>query len=156
MKAEKEYLIAHLKEAGIKSQVYTSLKKMKLAGEPHLGAVLTNGETFTRSSSTKNYQRGQKKRAKMFDRTTSFRVVIADINEERCEEILASFLSALDRGIPVNGNWEALEVGTADWVEEGDSILKAKIAVQINIDFIGGIYQDRTLKAVGLGEIKIE
>ena len=38
MKKEKDYLIAKLKESGIKSQVYTTMKKLKQANESHLGA----------------------------------------------------------------------------------------------------------------------
>ena len=33
MKKEKDYLIAKLKESGIKSQVYTTMKKLKQANE---------------------------------------------------------------------------------------------------------------------------
>lgn len=51
MKKEKDYLIAKLKESGIKSQVYTTMKKLKQANESHLGAVLRNGETLARSGS---------------------------------------------------------------------------------------------------------
>lgn len=43
MKKEKDYLITKLKESGIKSQVYTTMKKLKQANESHLGAVLRNG-----------------------------------------------------------------------------------------------------------------
>ena len=53
MKKEKDYLIAKLKESGIKSQVYTTMKKLKQANESHLGAVLRNGETLARSGSKK-------------------------------------------------------------------------------------------------------
>ena len=55
MKKEKDYLIAKLKESGIKSQVYTTMKKLKQANESHLGAVLRNGETLARSGSKRNF-----------------------------------------------------------------------------------------------------
>jgi len=38
-----------------------------------------------------------------------------------------------------------------DWVEEGDSILKAKVAVQFDITFEGGIYEDRDIKPMDYG-----
>ena len=40
MVAEKNYLIETLKSSGIKSQVYTEMKKLKQGNEPHVGAVL--------------------------------------------------------------------------------------------------------------------
>ena len=48
MVAEKNYLIETLKSSGIKSQVYTEMKKLKQGNEPHVGAVLRNGETLSR------------------------------------------------------------------------------------------------------------
>ena len=55
MRAEKEFLIRLLKEAGVKSAVYTSMKKLKAANEMHLGAVLVTGESFIRSRHRKAY-----------------------------------------------------------------------------------------------------
>lgn len=149
MVKERNYLIETLKSSGIKSQVYTNMKKLKAGNEVHVGAVLRNGETFARSGSKKTYidQEGQRKRrVKLWDRSTSLHVVIADTSEEKVEEILENFLQNLKKGIDVNGNWVNIVVGEADWVEEGDSILKAKVAVQFDITFEGGIYQDRDIK----------
>lgn len=156
MVKEKEYLIDILQSSGIKSQVYTSMKKLKQANEVHVGAVLRNGETFTRSGSKKIYrdQEGQRKRrAKLWDRTTTLRVVIADTSEEKVEVILDNFLRNLKKGMDVDGNWVNIIVGDADWVEEGDSILKAKIAVQFDITFEGGIYEDRDMKPMDIGSV---
>lgn len=156
MVKEKEYLIDILQSSGIKSRVYTSMKKLKQANEVHVGAVLRNGETFTRSGSKKIYrdQEGQRKRrAKLWDRTTTLRVVIADTSEEKVEVILDNFLRNLKKGVDVDGNWVNIIVGEADWVEEGDSILKAKIAVQFDITFEGGIYEDRDMKPMDIGSV---
>lgn len=134
MVKERNYLIETLKSSGIKSQVYTNMKKLKAGNEVHVGAVLRNGETFARSGSKKTYidQEGQRKRrVKLWDRSTSLHVVIADTSEEKVEEILENFLQNLKKGIDVDGNWVNIVVGEADWVEEGDSILKAKVAVPI-------------------------
>ena len=46
MVKERNYLIETLKSSGIKSQVYTNMKKLKAGNEVHVGAVLRNGETF--------------------------------------------------------------------------------------------------------------
>lgn len=157
MVIEKNYLIKTLKESGIKSQVYTNMKKLKQGNEPHVGAVLRNGETFTRSGSKKMYtdQEGRRKRrVKLWNRSTSLHVVIADTSEEKVEEILENFLVNLKKGLDVNGNWTDIEVGDADWVEDGDSILKAKVAVQFDVTFEGGIYQDRKIQPMEIGSIE--
>lgn len=147
MKKEKDYLIAKLKESGIKSQVYTTMKKLKQANESHLGAVLRNGETLARSGSKRNFvdQEGQRKRrVKLWSRDTKLRVIIADASEDKCEEIFEKFLRLIGKGMEDDGNWVNIVVGEADWVEEGDSVLKAKIAVQFDVTFEGGIYADFT------------
>lgn len=158
MIAERDYLIDTLKRSGIKSQVYTSMKKLKQGNEVHIGAVLRNGETFRRSGSKRIFtdQEGQRKRrVKLWDRSTSLRVVIADTSEEKVETILDSFLRNIRKGMDVGGNWVDIVVGEADWVEEGDSILKAKIAVQFDITFEGGIYEDRDMKPMDVGSVRL-
>ena len=154
MEKEKNYLIDTLKASGIKSQIYTNMKKLKQANEVHVGAVLRNSEAFIRSGSKRRFvdQEGrQKRRFKLWDKSTSLHVVIADTSEEKVEEILESFLRNLKKGIGVEGNWVNIVVGVADWVEEGDSILKAKVAVQFDITFEGGIYEDRDIKPMDYG-----
>ena len=156
MVKERNYIIETLKSSGIKSQVYTNMKKLKQGNEVHVGAVLRNGETFTRSGSKKNFvdQEGKRKRrVKLWDRSTSLHVVIADTSEEKVEEILEAFLRNLKKGMDVDGNWVNIVVGEADWVEEGDSILKAKVAVQFDITFEGGIYEDRDIKPMDIGSV---
>ncbi len=156
MVKERNYIIETLKSSGIKSQVYTNMKKLKQGNEVHVGAVLRNGETFTRSGSKRKFvdQEGrQKRRVKLWERNTSLHVVIADTSEENVEKILEEFLRNLKKGIDVDGNWVNIVVGEADWVEEGDSILKAKVAVQFDITFEGGIYEDRDIKPMDIGSV---
>lgn len=156
MVKERNYIVETLKSSGIKSQVYTNMKKLKQGNEVHVGAVLRNGETFTRSGSKRKFvdQEGrQKRRVKLWERNTSLHVVIADTSEENVEKILEAFLRNLKKGIDVDGNWVNIVVGEADWVEEGDSILKAKVAVQFDITFEGGIYEDRDIKPMDIGSV---
>ncbi|SHF45860.1 hypothetical protein SAMN02745133_02700 [Desulforamulus putei DSM 12395] len=144
----REYLIQKLKDAGIKSKVHTSMKTLEKSNESHVGAVLFEGDSYTRSGSKTIYvdQEGVKrKRVKVFNRKTSFMVVIGEYEESKCESIFESFVALLDRGIMVDGNFTGIEVEDADWVDENDSILKAKIAVQVKITFDGGIYKDSAL-----------
>lgn len=157
MVAERDYIIQTLKSAGIRSQVYTTMKKLKQGNEIHVGAVLQNGETFSRSGSKKLFtdQEGhRKRRVKLWDRNTSLHVIIADSTEEKVEAILENFLRELKKGIAVDGNWVDIGIGEADWVEEGDSILKAKIAVQFDVTLKGGIYEDRDMKPIGIGAVR--
>ena len=77
----KEYLIQKLKDAGIKSKVHTSMKTLEKSNESHVGAVLFEGDSYSRSGSKTIYvdQEGVKrKRVKVFNRKTSFMVVIGE------------------------------------------------------------------------------
>lgn len=154
---EREYLIKKLKEAGIKSQVYTSMKKLKMAGEMHLGAILHNGDTFERTRKKRIFfsDTGEKMcRTTYLLRNSSFNVVISDPDELKCEEILNTFLDLIGKGLYVDDNWVEIEIGEADWVEKDDSILKAKIAVQIELTFQGiRTYKDESVKNMNIGKI---
>lgn len=158
MVKERNYLVDTLKLSGIKSQVYTNMKQLRQGNEAHLGAVLRNGEIFTRSGSKRKFvdQEGrQKRRFKLWDRSTVLHVVIADTSDDKVEEILENFLRNLKKGISVNGNWVDIAVGEMDWVDEGDSILRSKTAVQFDVTFEGGIYEDRDIKSMKIGSCQI-
>ncbi|MGI6254243.1 MAG: SON protein [Acutalibacter sp.] len=153
----KQYLVEKLKEAGLKSKPHTTQKALERSQESHVGAVLFENESFARNGSKTRYsdQTGaQKKRRKVFDRTIAFTVIIGDYTDDAVETMLESFLSGLDRGIMVDGNFVSLEVEGADWVDSDDSILKAKVAVQVKIRFDGGIYKDTDFSKVS--ELEIE
>lgn len=157
MVAERDYIIQTLKDSGIQSQVYTTMKMLKQGNESHVGAVLVSSDTFNRSGSKKIYadQEGQqKRRVKLWNRITVCHVIIADTSEEKVEAILETFLRKLKKGVPVDGNWVNIIIGDADWVEEGDSILKARVAVQFDITFEGGIYEDREMKEMKFGSVR--
>lgn len=153
----KQYLVERLKAAGLKSKPHTTQKALERSQESHVGAVLFENESFARNGSKTRYsdQTGaQKKRRKVFDRTIAFTVLIGDYTDDAVETMLESFLSGLDRGIMVDGNFVPLEVEGADWVDSDDSILKAKVAVQVKIRFDGGIYKDTDFSKVS--ELEIE
>ena len=157
MVAERDYIIQTLKDSGIQSQIYTTMKKLKQGNESHVGAVLVSSDTINRSGSKKIYtdQVGQqKRRVKLWNRITVCRVIIADTSEEKVEAILETFLRKLKKGVPVDGNWVNIVVGDVDWIEEGDSILKARVAVQFDITFEGGIYEDREMKEMKIGSVR--
>lgn len=141
----KTYLLGKLKEAGLKSKPYTTIKGLEKSQESHVGAVIFEKEAISRNGSKKLYkdQEGaQKKRRKVFDRNLTFTVTIGDYTDEAVETMFEKFLKNLDRGIWVNGSFVPLEVEGADWVDKDDSILKAQVAVQVAITFQGGLYRD--------------
>ena len=153
----KQYLLERLKGAGLKTKPHTTRKALERGQDSHVGAVLFENESFARNGSKTRYsdQTGaQKKRRKVFDRTLAFTVIIGDYTDEAVEVMLESFLSDLDRGIMVAGNFVPIEVEGADWVDTDDSILKAKVAVQVKIRFDGGIYKDTDFAQ--LKELEIE
>jgi len=155
----KEYLIQKITEAGIKSKVFTCIKKLEASNESHIGAVLFAGDSFERSGAKTIYvdQLGIKqKRVKTFDRKSSFVVVIGEYDQSKCESIFEKFIGLLDRGILIDDNFTAIEVEDADWVEENDSVLKAKVAVQVKIRFDGGLYKDSTLGKLKEFDLTIE
>lgn len=157
MKIERDFLVQTLKDAGIHGKIHESMKSLKNCSEVHVGAVLRTGEGFTRSGSKKRFtdQQGQRKqRNKLFVRTTSLHVVIADTNEEKVEEILTKFLKRIAKGLEVDGNWVDIEIGEADWVEGDDSILKSKIAVEFDVTLTGGIYTDTDIVVANVGSIE--
>ena len=141
-KESKEYLLDKLKAAGLKSKPYTTQKALEKSQESHIGAVLFESETLLRNGSKTRYrdQEGAQRR-KVFDRALAFTVIIGDYTDEAVESMFGAFLSSLDRGIYVNGDFVPIEVEGADWVDKDDSILKAQVAVQIKIRFDGGVYR---------------
>jgi len=141
----KQYLIDKLKGSGLKSKPYTSEKALEKSLESHIGAVLFESESVRRNGSKTRFtdQEGaQKKRRKIFDREITFQVVIGDYSDDAVEAMFEKFLSSLDRGIYVNGDFVPIEVEGADWVNKDDSILKAQVAVQATVTFHGGLYRD--------------
>lgn len=141
----RNYLVEKLIAAGIKTKVHTAEKTLLLSKEAHLGAVIVSGDTFVRSGSKKIYQSEQgdkRRRLKTHERTTKFRVVIGEYQEAACEAIFDKFLTSIETGIEVDGNYTSIEIEDADWVDKEDSILSSKLAVMINIKFIGGVYKD--------------
>lgn len=159
MVAEKDYLMEALSKSGVKGNIHTTMKSLKNCSLSHVAAVLRMNEELIRSSSKKAYkdQEGHERmRRKLFERKTNFRVVIADSEEKKCEETFERFLKKIGKGLYVDGSWVGLEVKEVEWLEDEDSILKAKIAVQFIVEFTGGIYQDNDMRQFTLGKIETE
>lgn len=141
----KEYLIQKLKDAGIKSKIHTSMKTLTRSNESHVGAVIFEEDKLVRSGSKTIYkdERGDKrKRTKIFDRDLSFGVVIGEYDDSKCEGIFEKFIALLEQGILIDGNYTGIEFDEAQWIDENDDILKAKVAVRVLVTFKGGLYKD--------------
>lgn len=143
----KQFLIEELKKAGIKSQIHVAEKTLKISSESHIGAVLFQGDNFTRNGSKRQIETesGKVLRVKRLDRDIRFSVIIGDYNEDAVERTFDTFISNLPDGIDVMGNYVEIEISDADWVPKEDSVLKSKLSVQIQITFKGGVYSDRIL-----------
>jgi len=153
----KNYLLEHLKASGLKSNPYTSQKALEKSQESHIGAVLFERETLERDGSKVHYKDETgvlKKRRKVFARTLSYVVILGDYTDEAVEEMYQVFLSNLDEGIYIDGNYVPITIESADWVDKDDNILKAKVAVQILVSFAGGVYRDTGF--VSVKDLEIE
>lgn len=147
----REYLIERVAKAGIKTKVKTTMKDLKASGESHIGAVLFEDDEFEKNIMKVIYTDelgNKKKRQKIYDRKTTFSVVIGEYEQFKCETIFANFMTLIDSGFYSNGNYVEIIPKKASWVDEKDSVLKAKVAVQILIEFDGGIYKDSGFKKV--------
>lgn len=148
----RDYLINKVAEAGIKTKIKTTMKDLKLSNESHIGAVLFENDEFEKDIKKTIYvdELGSKqKRTKLWSRKTSFTVIIGEFEQTKCEIIFKKFITLIDSGLHVDGNYIEIVPKKADWVEKEDSILKSKVAVQVLIEFDGGIYKDSAFKKVG-------
>ncbi len=145
MYAEKQYLIDLLRRSGLKARIHESMKSLSASGEIQTGGVIRYGDDLERSGSKRIFEDqdgARHKRFKVWNRKTKLKVIIGDASEEKCEAIFQEFLKNLDSGIWINGNWTAITVESVDWVDEKDSILKSRMAVEFLVIFDGGIYRD--------------
>lgn len=147
----REYLVDKVIKAGIKTNIRITMKDLKASNESHIGAVLFEDEEFEINIKKTNYvdEEGNKqKRTKMFDRKTSFSVVIGEYEQSKCEIIFENFMKSIGTGLYIDNNYIEISPKKASWVDKDDSILKSKVAVQVLIEFDGGIYKDTGFKKV--------
>ncbi len=157
-----EYLVDKLRQAGVRTNIITTNKALALTRESHLGAVIFDEETFLRNGSKKVYkdQTGAtRKRRKVFDRGTAFSVIIGDYKADAVDITLARFLALLDRGIYIDGNYVPIDLEASEWVDKDDSVINAKVAVNLRIIFRGGVYKDSPfahISDVGITDVEKE
>lgn len=147
----KSYLEQKLKDAGLTGKVYFSLKELKQYSGVEIGAVIPGQEELTRETAKGYVTVDGKKylRKKVYKRVTNIIVVISSKDDVATDEIMCNFLASLDLGIDDGkGNWTEIECKKGDWVDEVDSVLRNKIAVQLLVKFTGGIYTDKPIAPV--------
>lgn len=159
---KKQYLTDNLRNSGMRGTIHASLKSMKHDGGNHYAGILRCTDTPDRAKSIKNFkdQEGSMSiRRKYYEVTTVYNVVIAEQNEEKLEGIVEEFLVNLGKGFDDgSGNFVTVEPGEVDWVDEEDSVLKGKLAVEIPITMKYGIYRDTKAQklpgnpAIGMGD----
>lgn len=155
----REYLIDKVIKAGIKTKVKTTMKDLKASNENHIGAVIFEDDEFEKNIQKTCYVDelgNKKKRLKIFDRKTTFSVVIGEYEQSKCELFFANFMVLIDAGFYIDGNYIEIVPKKASWADEQDSVLKAKVAVQVLIEFNGGIYKDSAFKKVNDIGIEIQ
>lgn len=140
----RDYLKKVLRDAGIRREPFTSRKQMKLSAESHLGAVLFDTENLEKDGGKRIYRGGdgRQKRRKKYSREVVFNVVIGEHKIDAVEGIYEKFMECLEDGIYVDGNYVELQPEETDWIDNEDTIIKSRCAVQFKIRCIGGIYRD--------------
>lgn len=142
----KDYLEGKLNAIGLNGKIYKSLKELKQFSGAELGAILPGEESFKRNGARSYVEKDDIRyiRKKVYDRSTNIVVVISGKDDVATDGLMVQFISLLDKGIDdTKGNWVEIECLKGDWVEEMDSILRNKIAVQLLVTFKGGIYIDK-------------
>lgn len=143
---KKRFLEEALQNGGLKGRIYGSLHELKRAQGTHYGGILRVSDKPTRSVRKKKYtdQTGTAKlRRRLYDVITTYNVVIADSTEEGAENVLEGFLASLAKGYyDEQENWLKVTPVATDWVDEDDSAIKTKVAVQVEVTFEYGIYRE--------------
>lgn len=143
---KKEYLTGVLRGAGVKGTIYGSLKEMAADGGSHYAGILRGTDKPVRAKSKRTYVDKEgvtMAREKLYDVETVYTIVIAAQDEAGLEKLVEAFLRSITPGYDDGaGNWVSVELGAVDWVDEKDSILKAKLAVEIPVTIRYGLYDD--------------
>lgn len=142
----KDYLEQKLKDIGLNGKIYKTLKELKQYSGAELGGILTGEENFARNGTRSYVEKDGIRyiRKKVYDRSTNIVVVLSGKDDAATDELMVQFIALLDKGIDdTKGNWVEIECLKGDWVEDMDSVLRNKIAVQLLVTFKGGIYVDK-------------
>ncbi len=140
----RDVLREYLTQSGAAKNIYTSAKTLKASAESRVFAVLFENEVLTISKNKRIYTdiSEKHKRQQKFERSLTFSVVIGEYTIEKVQEIYNKFLHNIQPGIYIDGNYVSIEPTAADWMDNEDTIIRAKCAVQITVVCRGGVYKD--------------
>lgn len=146
-----------LKHCGATGNIHTSTKKLKASGESRVFAVLFEDDALSKNKSKRVYMdsAGKHKRRRKFDRSLTFSVVIGEYNIEKVQELYDRFLEGIPDGIYVDGNYVYMEPTVADWMDDEDTIIRAKCAVQVKVVCKGGVYKDTDFAQISGVEVTV-
>lgn len=154
-----EELIRALKAAGCEREPFLSLKRMANSAESRISAVLYEDEQLERSTGKRFFtaEDGRNmRRTKLFSRDITYTVIIGDFTQESAEETYEKFLLKLKKGIYVSGDYVSIDPAEAQWMNEKDHILHAKVAVQIKVLCHGGLYQNTDMARLQDVEVEVQ
>lgn len=146
-----------LKQCGAKGTIHTSRKKLRASNESRVFAVLFGDDRLAKNNSKRIYTdaNGKHKRRKRNDRELTFYIVIGEYEIEKVQEIYDSFLENIPDGIYVDGNYVDIDPTAADWMDEEDTIIRAKCAVQVQVVCKGGVYKDTDFARINGVEVTV-
>ncbi len=153
----REALKSCLVQCGAKSNIYTSEKRLRVCNESRVFAILSESDGLAKNKTKRIYTdiNGKHKRRKRFDRDLTFSIVIGEYSMEKVQEIYDQFLEEIPDGIYVKGNYVEIEPIAADWIDDEDTIIRAKCAVQIKVVCKGGVYKDTDFAKINDIEIAV-
>lgn len=146
-----------LKQYGATGTIHTSRKKLRVSGESRTFAILFEDDSLSKSKNKRVYTdcAGKHKRRQKFDRSLTFSVVIGEYSIEKVQELYDRFLEGIPDGIYVDGNYVYMEPTVADWMDDEDTIIRAKCAVQVKVVCKGGVYKDTDFAQISGVEVTV-
>ena len=140
----RDALMECLRQCGATGNIHTSRKRLQASGESRVFAILSEDDGLAKNKNRRIYADagGKHKRRQKFERSLTFSVVIGEYSIEKVQELYDRFLHHIPPGIYVDGNYVDIEPTIADWMDDEDTIIRAKCAVQVKVVCKGGVYQD--------------
>lgn len=128
---------------GENTPCFTRLAELKISAASRVCSAIPDSDVITFSGANAYNLDTKTNDVKLFDRVITVGVVIGERNTEALEPLFEAFLASLDESFVHAGHTVGITLGEAGWMDEKDSLIKAKLAVEIPIIFTGGIYRPK-------------
>lgn len=122
---------------------FTRLAELKISAASRVCAAIPDADVVTFSGANAFNLDTKTNDIKRLDRVITVGVVLGERNTEALEPLFEAFLASLDESFIYAGHAIGITLGEAGWMDEKDSLIKAKLAVEIPIIFTGGIYRPK-------------